>query len=98
MINILDLWEEEDQGVKPVKVYQSLIKKSLLKRYDCWRTYKYKNTSSLFQIKYHFKTKPLSKIYDTIFLNENQQSKKILKKVSVSQMYNILNKIKINED
>tara|TARA_R100001594_G_scaffold128975_1_gene167461 strand:- start:345 stop:920 length:576 start_codon:yes stop_codon:yes gene_type:complete len=93
----VDIWEEDDAGIRSIKIYNSLVKKSLLKRYDCWRTYKYKTTKSAFQIKYHFLTNPLSGIYDKIFLQEDNTSK-VLKKVSSSKMYSMLREVRKNED
>ena len=83
----VDIWEEEDTGVKPIGMYKSFIKGALLTKYDCWRTYKYSKINSPYQIKYHFQTYPLSEIYSDDKMNKvlgemlGEGNKKDLKKV-----------------
>ena len=58
----VDLWEEEDPGVKPTKIYNSIVKKDLLKRKDCWRTYKYNKVKSVEMINFQFEVEPLKSL------------------------------------
>lgn len=62
----VDLWEEEDPGVKPIKIYNSIVKKDLLKRRDCWRTYKYSKVKFMEQINFEFTVEPLKSIIKEI--------------------------------
>ena len=95
----VNLWEEEDSGVRPLGIYKTFLKTSLLKRFDCWRSYKYKNVRSVFQIKYHFKTKPLSEVYDIALSKAAKtKDKELLPKVSKTEMYKLLRNMKENED
>ena len=58
----VDLYDEENPGVRPIVLYESFIKKQLLNRRDCWRTYKYMKCSLVEQIKFDFDVPPLNKI------------------------------------
>ena len=64
----LDLYEEEDpSGLRPSVIYKPFIKSKLLNRFDCWRSYSYKNVaSSVKQIKWNFQSKKLSKVYENL--------------------------------
>lgn len=73
----VDLWDEEDPGTKPITIYNSFVKRGLLSRKECWRTYKYNKVSTVEQIKFDFSMPPLTA------LKEN----KSLKKISKSTMY-----------
>ena len=68
---------EEDPGTKPITIYNSFVKRGLLSRKECWRTYKYNKVSTVEQIKFDFSMPPLTA------LKEN----KSLKKISKSTMY-----------
>ena len=60
----INLYEEEDPGgIRPIIIFKPLVKTKLLNRFDCWRSYKYKNTTSVKQIKYNFASKKLSEVY-----------------------------------
>ena len=59
----LDLYEEENIGVRPKIIFKPFIKTKLLNRFDCWRTFKYRKVKTAKQIKYRFKSKNLSEIY-----------------------------------
>jgi len=59
----LDLYEEENIGVRPSVVFKPFIKTKILNRFDAWRTYKYRQVKTVRQIKYRFQSESLSKIY-----------------------------------
>ena len=69
----VDIWDEENPGLRPKILYESVVKKSLLNRRDCWRTYKYHKCSGIEQINFKFNTYPLTKLL------ESQEVKKITK-------------------
>ena len=73
----VNLWDEEDPGIKPIAIYKGIIKTQLLKRRDCWRTYKYNKVQTVEQVMFNFDMTPLNK------LAEN----KSLQKISQSTMY-----------
>ena len=60
----VDLWEEEDEGLKPIVLYNKIVKKSLLPKYQCWRSYSYHRITDIYQIRFHFTTPPLNLIYE----------------------------------
>ena len=62
----LDLYEEENIGVRPKIIFKPFIKTKLLNRFDCWRTFKYRKVKTAKQIKYRFKSEKLSEIYKDI--------------------------------
>tara|TARA_R110001583_G_scaffold50520_2_gene157690 strand:+ start:192 stop:683 length:492 start_codon:yes stop_codon:yes gene_type:complete len=59
----MNLYEEEDAGLRPNVVYKPIIKAKVLNRFDCWRTYKYTRVKSVNQIKWNFESKALKEIY-----------------------------------
>ena len=59
----LDLYEEENIGVRPRVIFKPFIKTKILNRFDAWRTYKYRQVKTVRQIKYRFKSEKLSEIY-----------------------------------
>ena len=59
----LDLYEEENIGVRPRIIFKPFIKTKILNRFDAWRTYKYRQVKTVRQIKYRFKSENLSEIY-----------------------------------
>ena len=63
----VNLYEEEDPGgIRPYVIYKPFVKAKLLNRFDCWRTYKYSTVKNLKQIKWDFKNKKLSKVYENL--------------------------------
>tara|TARA_R110002020_G_scaffold332951_2_gene548387 strand:+ start:3687 stop:4235 length:549 start_codon:yes stop_codon:yes gene_type:complete len=80
----VDLWEEEDEGLKPIVLYNKIVKKSLLPKYQCWRSYSYHKIMEIYQVRFHFKTTPLNLIYEG-----NQR----LGRVKKSEMHKILRTI-----
>ena len=76
----VDLYDEENPGVRPIILYESFIKKQLLNRRDCWRTYMYTKSSLMEQIKFDFTVSPLNQIADFLPLG----------KITKSQMYKYL--------
>jgi hypothetical protein len=79
----LDIWDEEDPGVRVETLYNVLVKKQLLQRgKDCWRTYKYSKVTSVHQIKFNFQISPLKEILDADFSK--------LDKIDKSTMYKLL--------
>ena len=87
----VNLWEEEDPGVRPIILYNAFVKKHLLERFSCWRTYKYKTAKEMYQILYHFRTPPLNLLYKG--MDEEEPGTKVLHKVSNAKMYNMLRSI-----
>jgi len=59
----MNIYEEEDAGIRPNLVYKPIIKAKVLNRFDCWRTYKYTRVKSAKQIKWNFQSKALKEIY-----------------------------------
>ena len=59
----MNLYEEEDTGLRPDVFYKPIIKAKVLNRFDCWRTYKYTRVKSVKQIKWNFQSKALKEIY-----------------------------------
>jgi hypothetical protein len=80
----LNLWEEEDEGVRPIILYKKIVKPTLLPRYQCWRSYSYHKVKDIYQIRYHFQTSPLNLIYE---------GTKRLGRVKKSEMEQILNTV-----
>ena len=62
----LDLYEEENIGVRPRVIFKPFIKTKILNRFDAWRTYKYRQVKTVRQIKYQFKSDKLTEIYTNI--------------------------------
>jgi len=62
----LDLYEEENVGVRPMVIFKPFIKAKILNRFDAWRTYKYRQVKTVKQIKYKFQSNKLSKIYENL--------------------------------
>ena len=62
----IDLYEEEDIGVRPFIIFKPFVKAKLLPRFDCWRSYKYTNVRSVKQIKYQFNSPALVDVYDEV--------------------------------
>ena len=59
----MNIYEEEDTGVRPSIFYNQIIKAKILNRFDCWRTFKYTNVKNVKQIKYQFISKELKEVY-----------------------------------
>ena len=59
----VDLYEEEDAGLRPFIVFKPFVKAKLLPRFNCWRSYSYTNVRSVKQIKYQFQTSELKDVY-----------------------------------
>ena len=62
----INLFEEEDVGLRPSVIWKPFVKEKLMNRFDCWRTFKYTNVRNVKQIKYNFTSKELQKIYENI--------------------------------
>ena len=62
----LDIWDEEDPGMRPNLIYKQFVKIQVLKKRDAWRTYKYKKTSTVEQINFDFTVSPLKEIIKEI--------------------------------
>ena len=58
----VDLWDDEDPGFKPKVIYDSLVKKPILSKRDCWRKYKYNKISQAEQVTFDFQVEPLSEL------------------------------------
>ena len=59
----INLYEEEDIGLRPSVIWKPFVKEKLMNRFDCWRTFKYTNVKNVKQIKYNFNSKELKEIY-----------------------------------
>ncbi len=62
----MNLYEEEDVGIRPDVFYKPIIKAKVLSRFDCWRTYKYTRVKSVKQIKWNFESNALKQVYKNL--------------------------------
>ena len=62
----LNLYEEEDIGLRPRIIWKPFVKEKLMNRFDCWRTFKYTNVRNVKQIKYNFTSKELQEVYKNL--------------------------------
>ena len=69
------LLDDEVAGLRPITLYQSLIKRTLLQKRNCWRTYKYNKIKTAMQIKFKFEEPPLNQIWQDGFQQLNKISK-----------------------
>ena len=67
----LDLYEEENVGVRPSVIFKPFVKAKILNRFDCWRTYKYNGVKSVSIIKWKFQSKELKDIYKNLSKKKN---------------------------
>ena len=58
----VDLWDEENPGVRPTIIYKKIVKIFLLNRIDCWRSYNYDKITSVEHVNFNFNVKPLSEL------------------------------------
>ena len=58
----VDLWDDEEPGVRPQIIYESLVKKPILKKRDCWRKYKHNKISQVEQVTFNFNIEPLNRL------------------------------------
>jgi hypothetical protein len=78
----VDIWDEENPGPRPIKIYESVIKKQVLNKRDCWRTYKYSKVNIVEQINFKFTVPPLNKIltgHHTGKINKKTLNKQLTK-------------------
>ena len=59
----MNIYEEEDAGIRPNVFYNQIIKAKVLNRFDCWRTFKYIRAKSVKQIKWNFQSSELKEVY-----------------------------------
>lgn len=69
------LYDEEVGGIKPIAIYNTIVKKALLNKRDCWRTYKYSKIRRTEQVKFKFFEPPLNQIWQDGFEKLNRVSK-----------------------
>ena len=62
----INLYEEEDIGLRPSVIWKPFVKEKLMNRFDCWRTFKYTNVRNVKQIRYQFTSKELKEVYKDI--------------------------------
>ena len=74
----VDIWDEENPGIRPNIIYNNIVKREMLNRRDCWRTYKYKKSTLVEQVNFRFTSPPLN------LLTEGDGN---LKKISKSEMH-----------
>jgi len=56
----VDVWDEADtKAMRPVILYNTIIKPFVMPRFHCWRTYKYRTITTVEAVKYNFDAKPL---------------------------------------
>ena len=81
----VNLWEEDDPGIKPVTIYKSLVKNQLVNKgqYSVWRTYKYDKVKQVEHVNFKFNVEPLNEVSNMGFKS----------KISKSTMYRKLRKI-----
>ena len=53
----IDLWDNENPGVRPNIIYDNIVKPKLLQKRDCWRTYKYNKITAVEQVAFKFADK-----------------------------------------
>ena len=58
----VDLWDEENPGIKPNIIYRKLVKVFLLKKSDCWRSYNYDKITGMEHVNFNFNVKPLNEL------------------------------------
>ena len=61
---------------------QTIIKKTILQKRNCWRTYKYGKVKTVMQVKFKFEDPPLNQIWQDDFkklsrINKNEMYKKL---------------------
>tara|TARA_R100001443_G_C3354452_1_gene177604 strand:+ start:545 stop:1483 length:939 start_codon:yes stop_codon:yes gene_type:complete len=66
------LYDEEVGGLKPIALYNSVVKRTVLLKRDCWRTYKYKKVKGVEQVKWKFSDPPLNQIWQNGFKKLNK--------------------------
>ena len=81
----VNLWDEDDPGIRPEIIYERIIKPDLLPRRDCWRTYKYTKMASVEQVIFDFDVQPLNKLKELA-----QGNLKKMDQISKSEMYKYL--------
>ena len=62
----VDLWDEENPGVRPTIIYKKIVKIFLLNRIDCWRSYNYDKITSVEHVNFNFNVKPLNELKDLL--------------------------------
>ena len=63
MLSIAD-FEIDRHTDCPKVIYDKLVKKSILPKYPCWRSYSYHRITDIYQIRFHFTTPPRNLIYE----------------------------------
>jgi len=61
----IDLWDNENPGVRPNIIYDNIVKPKLLQKRDCWRTYKYNKITAVEQVAFKFADKALNDLVES---------------------------------
>ena len=56
----VDLYDDENPGVRPNIIYENIVKPKILQKRDAWRTYKYNKITHVEQIAFTFTDKILN--------------------------------------
>tara|TARA_Y100000310_G_C20329959_1_gene644789 strand:- start:56 stop:655 length:600 start_codon:yes stop_codon:yes gene_type:complete len=62
----VDIWDEENPGMRPEIIYNQIIKKQVLNKRDCWRTYKYIKCNMIEQVNFQFNIPPLDNLIEKL--------------------------------
>lgn len=62
----VDLWDEENPGIKPNIIYKKIVKTFLLPKSDSWRSYNYGKMTSVEHVNFNFNVKPLNELKNAI--------------------------------
>ena len=58
----VDFWDDEETGLKPEIIYESLVKKRILNKRNCWRKYKHSKVTQVEQVTFNFRIPPLDQL------------------------------------
>ena len=62
----VDIWDEENPGTRPNIIYNQIVKKEILNKRDCWRTYKYNKCRMIEQVNFKFTSSPLDGLQEGV--------------------------------
>ena len=58
----VDLWDDEEMGLRPQIIYDQILKTTILKKRNCWRKYKHEKISQVEQVTFNFNVSPLNQL------------------------------------
>ena len=71
----VDLYDNENPGIRPSVIYENIVKPRILKKRDSWRTYKYNKITHVEQIAFKFENKVLNKLVQSFNNQVNDEDK-----------------------